>query len=197
MKSSHLEARRMLVFGKAKGEKYHTRTIKMITYEYDDLRFAVVGSLTDRRFKEYQLALSEKKSPGIIHQMIIHLLVNKANLEIEDLHVKMPVIPSKDCMETINSLAPVRGLRITHGFTSKVKDIAGGVKGCNHLVALLTSMGPSIIQGSGAYYDHKIPRFLLHNFKLLMNTCRTWREGGSLVNLLKEKNKTEGINIDP
>ena len=181
----------MLIFGKAKGEKYHSRTIEMATYEYDDFRFVTEGILTDYRFKEYHLATDEKKSPGILHQLIIHLLVNKTNLEIGDLHVKMPVIPSEYCLETINCLDPVKGLRITGGFTSKVKDIAGGDKGCNHLVALLTSMGPSIVQGYGAYYDYKIPRFIADNFEMLVNTCRTWREGGPLVNILREKIKAE------
>jgi hypothetical protein len=179
----------MLIFGKPRGEKYHSRAIEMATYEYDDLRFVTEGILTDYRFKEYHLATDEKKSPGILHQMIIQLLVNKTNLEIENLHVEMPVIPSEYCLETINSLDHVKGLRITGGFTSKVKDIAGGVKGCNHLVALLTSMGPSIIQGIGAYYDHKIPRFLPENFEIIVNTCRTWREEGPMVNMLREKSK--------
>lgn len=116
----------MSLFGKPKGEKYHTRTIEMSTYEYDGLRFAVEGSLTDRRFKEYQLAIGEKRSPCIIHQMIIHLLVNKTNLEIEDLHVEMPVVPADACMDTINSLDAVKGLSIRSGFISKVRDIAGG-----------------------------------------------------------------------
>ena len=35
----------MSIFGKPKGEKYHTRTIEMSTYKYDDLRFAVEGIL--------------------------------------------------------------------------------------------------------------------------------------------------------
>ena len=177
----------MSFFGKPKGEKYHTRTIEMSTYEYDGLRFAVEGSLTDRRFKEYQLAIGEKRTPGIIHRMIIHLLVNKTTLEIEDLHVEMPVVPADACMETINSLDAVKGLRITGGFTSKVRDIAGGIKGCNHLVALLTSMGPAIIQGYGAYCDNKFPGFLLDNYSMLLDTCRTWRAEGPLVKELKER----------
>jgi hypothetical protein len=183
----------MSLFGKPKGEKYHTRTIEMNTYEYDDLMFVIEGCLTDHRFKEYQLATGEKKSPGIMHQMIIHLLVSKTNLEIKDLHVEMPAVPLEECRETINSMEPVKGLRITGGFTSKIKDIAGGDKGCNHLVALLTAMGPSIIQGYGSYYDHKIPGFLLDNFKILMNTCRIWREGGPLINFLKANKSKQNV----
>jgi len=35
-------------------------------------------------------------SPGILHQMIVHLLVNKANMEIEDVHVEMPFTPARN-----------------------------------------------------------------------------------------------------
>jgi len=184
----------MLVFGKPTGEKYHTRTIEMNTYDYDDLRLVVEGCLTDRRFKEYQLATGEDRSPGILHQMILYLLVNKTSLEIEDLQVEMPVLPREDCLETINSMDPVKGLKIRGGFTSKVRDIGGGTKGCNHLVALLTAMGPSVMQGYGAYHDHHIPHFLLENFQILVNTCRTWREEGPLVEILKEKQEARNKN---
>lgn len=183
----------MSVFGKPRGEKYHTRNIEMNTYDYDDTRFVVEGTLTDFRHKEFRMATGEERTPGILHQMIVSLLVNKKSLEIEDLQVEMPVIPRGDCLETIHCLEEAKGLKVASGFTAKVKDIGGGIKGCNHLVALLTSMGPSVMQGYGAYCDHKIPGFLLENFHFLMNTCRVWRDGGPLIGILEEKRK-EKIN---
>jgi hypothetical protein len=176
----------MSLFGKPDGEKYHRRTIEVNTYEYDEQRLLVEGSLTDRRFKEFHLATGEKKSPCILHQIIIHLLVNKTTLEIEDLKVEMPVVPVEECLETINSLESVKGLRITGGFTSKVKALSGNGKGCSHLVALLTAMGPSTVQGYAAYNDYKSPRFILGKIHLLVNTCRTWRADGPLLKLLKK-----------
>jgi hypothetical protein len=81
----------MSLFGKPNGKKYHTRTIEVNTYEYDERRLAVEGCLTDHRLQEFHLATGEKRSPGILHQMIIHLLVNKTTLEIEDLHVAVVI----------------------------------------------------------------------------------------------------------
>ncbi len=179
----------MLVFGKPRGEKYHTRTIEMNTYDYDGTRYVAEGTLTDYRYKEYHMATGEKRDPGILHQMVIYLLVNRSNLEIEDLQVEMPVVPNENCLETIHCLEAARGLRVVGGFTGKVRDIAGGNKGCNHLVALLTAMGPSVMQGYGAYQDHKFPTFLLDNFEMLMNTCRIWQEEGPLVQKLKALRK--------
>ena len=181
----------MSLFGKPNGKKYHTRTIEVNTYDYDEQRLVVEGCLTDHRLQEFYLATGEKRSPGILHQMIIHLLVNKTTLEIEDLHVEMPAVPRKECLETTNSMETVKGLRITSGFTLRVKALVGGGKGCNHIVALLTAMGSSTIQGYAAYKLQESPRFIPDMINMLVNTCWTWRSGGPLINYIKEKIKAE------
>jgi hypothetical protein len=177
----------MSLFGKPHGKKYHTRTIEVNTYEYDEERIVVEGCLTDHRLQEFHLATGEKRSAGILHQMIIHLLVNKTSLEIEDLHVEMPAVPREECLETINSLEPIKGLRISRGFTSRVRALVGSGKGCNHLVALLTSMGSSTIQGYAAYKLQESPRFISDMINMLVDTCWTWRGEGSLMNFIREK----------
>ena len=181
----------MSLFGKPKGKQYHTRNIEINTYEYDKQRIAVEGCLTDHRLQEYHLATGEKRSPGILHQMIIHLLVNKTTLEIEDLHVEMPAVPRGECLETISSMEPVKGLRITRGFTSRVKELVGSGKGCNHLVALLTSMGSSTIQGYAAYKLQESHRFISDMINMVVNTCWTWRAEGPLMKLIKERIEAE------
>jgi hypothetical protein len=180
----------MKLFGKLKGKKYHTRTIEVNTYEYDKQRLAVEGCLTDHRWQEFYLATGEKRLPGILHQMIIHLLVSKKTLEIEDLHVEMPFTPRQECQETIKSMDMIRGLRITAGFTAKAKALAGNGKGCKHLVELLTAMGPATIQGYVAGKLLESTGFLTNMFHMLANTCWTWRSEGPLVASLEEKTRT-------
>ena len=181
----------MSFFEKPNGKKYHTRTIEVNTYEYDEQRLVVEGCLTDHRLQEYHLATGEKRSPGLLHQMIIHMLVNKTTLEIEDLHVDMPAVPRDECLETINSMDAVKGLRIARGFTSRVKALVGSGEGCNHLVALITSMGSSTIQGYAAYKMQDSPRFISDMTHMLENTCWTWRKEGPLMNFIKEKIERE------
>jgi len=181
----------MSSFRKPNRKHYHKRTIEMDTYEYDEDRLIVAGCLTDRRFQEYYPETGEKRDPGVIHKMIIHLLVDKTTLEIEDLRIKMPIVPHEDCLEAVNSLESVKGLRIARGFTAKLKDLAGSGKGCSHLVALLTSMASSTVQGYGAYHEQALP-----NSKWAMNNapvdaCWTWRTEGPLIKLIKEKQKDE------
>jgi len=178
----------MSLFGKPKGKKYHTRTIEVNTYEYDEQRLAVEGCLTDHRLREYRLASGEKRPPGILHQMIIHLLVNKTTLEIEDLHVKMPAVPDEECLETINCMESIKGLRITRGFTSKVKALVGNDKGCIHIMELLTSMGSSTTQGYVAYKQQsKSPISTSDFISMLESTCWTWRSEGPLIKRLKKR----------
>jgi hypothetical protein len=179
----------MSMFGKPKGKKYNTRTIEVTAYEHDDQRLVVEGCLTDHRLQEFHLATGEKRSPGIMHQVIIHLLVNKTTLEIEDLHVEMPVVPREECVETIKSVEPIKGLRIASGFTSTVKSLVGKGRGCNHLVALLTSMGPSTLQGYYAYRLQGPPRSIMAMINKVVDSCWTWRAEGPLINLIKEQSK--------
>jgi hypothetical protein len=127
--------------------------------------------------------------------MSIRLLINCSNLLIEDIDVDLLSVPREFCRETLECLAPIKGLTITKGFTAKVKKLAGGNKGCTHLVELLLAMAPAAIQGYAAYqskkpavYDSVRAKMIL---QFLVNTCRAWREDGPLVEMLKKKLHTK------
>ena len=140
---------------KSKGEKLHTRNIEVTTYDYDGQRIIVEGFLKDDRFQESHVLTGETFPRGVMHHMAIRLLVNCSNLLIEDIDVDLITVPHKMCRETINCLAPIKGLTITKGFTLKVKKMAGGNKGCTHLVELLLAMAPAVFQGFGAHQSQK------------------------------------------
>jgi hypothetical protein len=113
---------------KSKGKKLHTRNIEVTTYDYDGQRIIVEGFLRDDRFQESHVITGETFPNGVIHHMAIRLLVNCSNLLIEDVDVDMRSVPREVCRETIDCLAPIKGLTITKGFTSKVKKLAGAIK---------------------------------------------------------------------
>lgn len=180
-----------------KGKKVHTRQIEVTTYEYDGQRIIVEGFLKDDRFQEGHWLTGETKLPGVIHHMAIRLLVNCTDFSIEDVDVDLLSVPREGCLETIKSLAPIKGLIITSGFTSKVKKLVGGKKGCAHLVALILAMAPAAIQGFAAYQAQKPagfdPSHAAQASPLLINSCRVWREGGPLAERYKkmlDMNKT-------
>ena len=176
---------------KSKGEKLHKRNIEVTTYDYDGQRIIVEGLLQDNRFQESYMMTGEKLPSGVIHHMSIRLLVNCSNLLIEDVDADLISVPIEACRETIGCLAPIKGLTITRGFTSKVKKIAGGKKGCTHLMELLLAMAPAAIQGYASYQSKKPMVFDPDRAKMILqyfvNTCRAWREdGGPLVEMLKK-----------
>ncbi len=180
----------MQSIGQSKGKKLHTRNIEVSTYDYDGQRIIVEGSLKDNRFQESYLVTGEKSPSGVIHHMSIRLLVNCSNLVIEDINVDLISVPREVCRETIECLAPIKGLIITRGFTSKVKKIAGGSKGCTHLVELLLAMAQAAIQGFAAYQAQKPSGLDKDQFNLmsmyLVNTCHAWREDGPLINSFRK-----------
>jgi hypothetical protein len=177
----------------AKGKPIHSRKIEVSTYDYDGQRIIVEGSLRDDRFQDSYLMTGEKISPRVIHHMAIRLLVNCSNLAIEDIDVEMIAIPRDVCRETINCLAQTKGLTISKGFTSNIKKIAGGNKGCSHLVALLQTMAPAILQGYAAYQAQKPSSFDDDRKKMILqfltNTCHAWREDGPLVEKYKKMSR--------
>lgn len=187
----------MQTMWESKGEKLHTRDIAITTYACDDQRIVIEGSLKDDRLVESYSFTGEKFFSGVIHHMIIKLLVNCSNLVIEDVNVEMISVPRDVCRETIDCLEPIKGLIITKGFIAKVKKIAGGKRGCTHLVELIQAMAPAAIQGFAAYRSRKQTVYDPDRVKMvlafLVDTCRIWREDGPLMemfrkNLNKHKN---------
>ena len=173
------------------GKKIHARNIEVSTYHYDGQRIIIEGFLKDDRFHESYSVTDEKFPEGVIHHMAIRLLVNCSNLLIEDVDVDLISVPREVCRETIDCLAPIKGLTITKGFTLKVKKLAGGNKGCTHLVELLQAMAPAVFQGVGAHRSQKPSAFDSDQTKkivqYLTNTCHGWREDGPFVERLKKK----------
>ncbi|MDP2855039.1 MAG: DUF2889 domain-containing protein [Smithellaceae bacterium] len=175
---------------KSKGEKIHTRNITVTTYNYDGQRIIVEGFLKDDRFQDSHVITGETFPGGVIHHMGIRLLVNCSSLLIEEVDVDLLSVPRNECRETINCLAPVKGLTITRGFTAKVKKLAGGKNGCTHLVELLLAMAPAAVQGFAAHQSQKTPTSdpaqakMIYHF--LLNTCRAWREDGPLAESFKK-----------
>jgi hypothetical protein len=176
---------------KSKGKKLHTRKIEVTTYDYDGQRIIIEGLLKDERFQDSYGITGETFPKGVIHHMVVRLLVNCADLSIEDVDVDLVAVPREVCRETIDCLAPVKGLTVTKGFTAKVKKAAGGVKGCTHLMELIQAMAPAVFQGFGAHQSQQPSNFDSDRAQMLLqflvNTCRTWRGHGPLVEMFTGK----------
>ncbi len=93
-----------------------------------------------------------------------------------------------------NSLDKIKGLNIAPGFTSKVKKIAGGIKGCVHLTTLLLSMAPAALQGYWIFEARNLDRKENSEFDIgeyLIDTCWAWRKDGPVAqNFIKQTGRS-------
>jgi len=188
---------------KLAGEPAHKRNIEVTTYSSYEGHLITEGRLTDVRLKDYYKFTGERVDSGTLHDLRLVLLLKIPELIIEDLDVIIETVPRSDCMLIAKSLDPVIGMAVAGGFSSKVRELAGGVGGCTHLVHLLTTMAPAIMQGYWAYlYQQKPDMTKVKDGKKagimsrgLKNSCFTWREEGEayqkMINLLKEKSPVE------
>ncbi len=180
----------MIEIDKIKHEKVHTRQIDITTYDSGENAIIVEGKLKDDRWQEIYRPTGEIAPPATVHHMIIRMKVRRPELVIEDIDVAMPTVPQEECTDTRTSLQPVIGMKITSGFTTLVKDMVGGIKGCVHLVALLTAMAPAALQGGWAAMAQKPSdpaKYFERTINVVINTCRIWRADGPLVKKYRKK----------
>jgi len=166
-------------------EKIHNRNLDISSYIVDDEHMLITGEFKERNLITVYEKSSEVIEPHIFHHMQIQLLIKSAELKIVDIHVKIPGAPHGNiCREMENSLDEIKGLVIGPGFTSKVKNIAGGIKGCVHLTTLLLSMAPAVLQGYWIFRGKEQKRENTSEFdvgEFLINTCWAWRKDGPVV----------------
>ncbi len=180
----------MITIDKSTKQKIHTRQIDIATYTGTSDAIIVEGILRDERLRGIYRPTGEFQQPGTIHHMIIRMAVKLPEMIIEDVEAEMPTIPHDACIETLESLAPIRGMRLASGFTAKAKALVGRVKGCCHLLALLTAMAPAAVHGAwNAMAQEPIDPeiYMPKALERVKNTCRVWREDGPLMKKLSTK----------
>jgi len=155
----------------------HDREIKIRTFDLGDHILLVEGSLIDHSQRLIRRRSSHGSKP--VHHMIIRLKVRVPAMVIEKAEATMPHRPREGCLEVLPGIGNLVGLKVTKGYSAKVKELVGGTKGCAHLASLLTAMGPAVIQGYGAAHGEEV-------IPNLINTCYLWREDGPIVRELRE-----------
>lgn len=168
-------------------EKAHQRTITIKTHKAGHDKVVVEGRLIDNRCIESFLLSGEKMPVGDFHDMIVRLLVDTKDLTIEDVEVELIKVPRQECLDLKNSLSIIKGVRISKGFTQRIKSLLRQTQGCTHLRELLQAMGPAAIQGGFIVMAEKLtdssalmedPRIRKEIVNTLVNSCYVWRENG-------------------
>jgi hypothetical protein len=132
---------------------------------------------------------SEEKGEGLrtIHHLFARIRVQGPDLTITRVEAEMKRVPREACPEALPAVQKLAGLRIISGYTQKVKDLIGDVKGCSHLTNLFLTMGPVAVQGYFAAYGRKGAVRAADNpaFARVLNSCHVWREDGPYVRSLR------------
>lgn len=173
-------------------ELVHNREISIRTYDLGNHRILIEGGLIDSLYRPRQD--EDFEGSKRVHDMVVRLKVRGPGMIIEEAEANMPHHPREECPVVLPWIPNLKGLRITTGFTMKVKEIIGGTKGCAHLTSLVITMGPAAVQGYWSAYRVESPKMSLQEeaVRNLINTCYLWREDGPIIRELRETLESQG-----
>jgi hypothetical protein len=180
-----------------KGKLVHTRNIEIHAYDLGENRVLIEGKLADTR--PSQSSPGESRSePAIIHDLIARIWVQGPDLTISAAEAVMDQIPREMCPEVLPGIQKLVGLKIVTGFTQKVKDLIGDVKGCSHLTNLFLILGPVAVQGYWAAYGRRAGARSLDNpaFSRVLDSCHVWRSDGPYVRSVIAATKSKRLTAE-
>lgn len=172
-----------------KGERVHTRSVRIDTYAVDREHVIVEGVLEDtRHLPSYSLARKERP-PARIHGMTVRLLIGGFPARIVDAEADMAEVPLEECRRAAESLRKLVGLFIVYGFSKEVKERLDGVEGCSHLTSLILTMGSAAIQGMAAQQGRKppAPEMAAGMLEYMKDTCCVWRQDGPTYRRVRDE----------
>ncbi len=167
------------------GKLVHTRKIEIHTYDLGDHRVLVEGKLADTRIPQSPAGEPES-GPVLVHHLIARIWVQGPDLTISAVEAEMDQIPREMCPEILPGMQKLVGLKVITGFTQRVKDLIGDVKGCSHLTSLFLTLGPVAVQGYWAAYGRRPGARSLENpaVSRVLDSCHVWRKDGPYVRSL-------------
>jgi hypothetical protein len=163
----------------------HTRTYNVLAFRKDASTFVLRGEVED--VKPPGLYVLGDPDPLTVHHMIVDLTITVPDMVIADATVVLETHPHRDCAAIEPHYGQLVGLSIARGFSSKVRELFGGPRGCTHTTALLQAMAPVAIQttwsmnmltrrteaGPGEF----TPEQRASVIRSSLNTCHVWAEG--------------------
>ena len=173
-------------------ELIHTRRYEVRTYKVDDSRFILRGVVVE----EKPPGLYIKEDPEVlwVHHMVVDLEVAFPSFTIEKVSVTFNEHPHTHCVDIIPDYDRLVGVSIARGYNNKVKELFGGPRGCTHIGALLTAMGPVAIQsgwsmragsGNNKSREEMTPEERERSYAMNLNTCHMWDENGDMVSSIR------------
>jgi hypothetical protein len=127
-------------------EPLHRRSIEIRGYRRDDGLFDIEGRLCDTKDVDFKLAAGMRAAGEPIHEMWLRITVDR-NLVIVDAEASTDAMPyAGDCDAIEPAYRQLIGLAIRPGYTQKLKELFGGIRGCTHITELAGSLGTAAFQ---------------------------------------------------
>jgi len=158
----------------------HTRRIECTSYERDDGQWDIDARLTDVKSYAFQNEFRGEVKPGEpIHDMRLRLTVD-AELTVRAVEAKTDAGPFAVCPAINPAFALLSGLKIGPGWSRKVRELLGGVRGCTHLVDLLGPM--ATVAFHTVRWSRRAPNTRPRpDSKPPLDTCHAWARDGEIV----------------
>ncbi|SEF90472.1 DUF2889 domain-containing protein [Marinobacterium lutimaris] len=165
----------------------HTRQVVCRGYELDNGLWEIEGRMSDVK----SFPMENRDRGGLIdvgeplHDIGLTLTIDRT-LKIHHAKAVIDAAPFNQCSGITGAFKRLEGLRLESGFTRKVREILGGVKGCTHLIELLGPISTTAYQTlwqTENGYNGNDPS-ILHG---LADSCHTLaRDGDVMAPLLPE-----------
>jgi hypothetical protein len=127
-------------------EALHRRSIEIRGYKRDDGHFEVEGHLVDTKDNDFKLAAGVRAAGEPIHEMWLRITVDR-NLVIVDAEAATDAMPYVgECGAITPEYRKLIGLAIRPGYSQKIKELFGGVRGCTHITELAGSLATAAFQ---------------------------------------------------
>ncbi|MBT4769887.1 MAG: DUF2889 domain-containing protein [Rhodospirillaceae bacterium] len=124
----------------------HRRNIECCGFKREDGLYDIEARLTDTKAYDFPNEFrGEIKNGEPVHDMWIRLTVN-ADIEIITVEAVMDAFPYRICPDIEPTFKALEGLTIGPGWSRKVKQRIGGMKGCTHMVELLGPLATAAFQ---------------------------------------------------
>src|SRR6478752_4164983 len=127
-------------------EPIHARAVEIRGYKRADGLYDIEGHLVDTKPFDFKLAAGMRPAGEAIHGMWLRITVDR-ELRIVDAAASMDAVPyAGDCDRIAPDYKKLIGVAIRPGYTKRLKDLFGTVRGCTHVTELAGALATAAFQ---------------------------------------------------
>ncbi len=160
-------------------ENIHTRQIECQGFRREDGLWDIEANLTDVKSYEVDRNWRGKVAPGDpIHDLWVRLTLDD-DLLITAIETASDVTPYELCPTVADNFQALVGVRIAPGWNRQVKSRVGGVRGCTHIVELMSVLATVAFQTIFSLREKELTAG--DKKPPMLDTCLAWDTSGPVV----------------